>query len=130
MSDTYIWSTDGEWYHGSSATVEEAFEEAVDSGAEGSVWIGITYEPAAEAYVDAELVLEHIACQDEYAHEAADDWPNATQEQLDELTAELQKTVGEWLDRHKLRERFFLVRDAKKYVREDGAIVEVKGGAE
>lgn len=37
-------------------------------------------------------------------------------------------TVGDWLDRHKLRERFFLVRDAKLYHRVDGVVVELKGG--
>lgn len=127
MGGTYAWSFDGEWYEGSFASIREAFDAAAPQSSERPVWVGEMHAPAAEEYVDADLVLDHITCQDEYSLEAADDWPGATKEQRQELTEALQKTVGEWLDRHKLRENFFLVRDAKEYVMEDGELVEWKG---
>ena len=131
MDGKYAWSIDEENYHGPFVTIGEAFLDAELSGEEVAprVWIGACYLPTAEAYVDADLVIEHITCQDEYYIDAAEDWPHATKEQLAELTRELQQTVGAWLDRHKLRERFFLVRDAKRYARVNGQVVEVKGGA-
>lgn len=133
MTERYAWSTDEENYNGPCASIEDAFAEAENEPLDpdefgGSVWIGTTYYPRGEEYVTAEYVLDHITEQDEYCLDAADGWPGANKEQLAELTHLLQQTVGDWLDRHKLRERFFLVRDVKRYERVDGQIVEVKGG--
>lgn len=128
MSERYVWSRDEENYHGDFASPDEAVADALGQYIDGSVLVGVKYQPGAESYIDATLVIEHIVCQDEYSAEAADHWPDASNEQLSELTAELQKVVGDWLDRHKLRESFFLVRDVKKYVREAGEIREAEGG--
>lgn len=112
----YAWSEDEERYHGPFDSVAAALTQAERDGVESDfVWVGECYHPHAEDYVDAHLVLDHIVEQEEYCIDAADGWPNATTGQKAELTRLLQQTVGDWLDRHKLRERFFLVRDTVKH---------------
>lgn len=133
MSDRYAWSTDEENYEGPLDSIEEAFDEAAELPLDpedfgGTVNIGVVYYPRAESYVNAGLVIDHITQQDEYGIDAAEGWPHASKGQLAELTRLLQQTVGDWLDRHKLRERFFLVRDVKRYERVNGRVVEMKGG--
>lgn len=114
----YSYSVDEERYFGGFATPEQAAAEAFDEYPDRTaVWVGENYQPHPEGYIDADLVIEHITCQDEYCIDAADGWPDATKEQYEELTAALRKVVGDWLDKHKLRERFFLVTNVKRFER-------------
>jgi len=64
---------------------------------------------------------------DDYSGEWAEDWLTPSEEQEDDLELSLQKCVGEWLDRHKLRPRFGLIADGMKAfaAREDGTVYEV-----
>lgn len=125
--ERYAWSSDGEVYVGDFASIERAFEDAEAEGCERP-WIGKAGAPMVEQYVDADLILEHITCQDDYTAEVAEEWPFATVMQCHELTEALQKVVAEWVDKHKLWPTFFVVRNAKRYERDGLQVVEVKGG--
>ena len=128
MTTKYAWSRDGERYAGGFDSIESAFADAEACNVVAP-YIGALEPPKpGESYIDAALVIDHITEQDDYPPDLADGWPHASSEQLDELTEALRWVIGEWLDRHKLRETFFLVPDARQYVREDGNIVEWKGG--
>ena len=120
---SYSYSYDEGRYFGTFATPEEAATEAFAGNSMARCWVGEKYQPCAEGYLDADLLIEHIACQDEYCVDSADGWPDATKEQLQDLTDGVRKLFGDWLDRHKLRENFWLVRDANLVERD------AKGGA-
>lgn len=132
MSERYAWSSDEELYGGEFDSIESAFADAEAEGY-SRPWIGVTRPPAVEDCIDADLVIDHITCQDDWCGDYADaDWPFATTEQRDELTEALQRVVGEWVDKHKLRPSFFVVENPRRYERVDGEIVPVgagKGGA-
>lgn len=101
MSDVGNWgySSDGEIYFGNFATADEAIADGGDPA-----FVGQYIEPTdPSTYLDADLLIDHAACQDEYCGEYAEGWPCATKEQEDDLTAEVQRVFGEWMDRHDLR---------------------------
>lgn len=111
MGERWAYSRDGEFYRGDFADWREAALDALHDAAEGaSVWVGQCEPPVdPEHYIDADFLIEHIACQDDFNGEWAEDWPGATQAQMDELTDSVRAVIAEWLDRHKLRPRFFTV---------------------
>ena len=109
---------DGKWgYSFDFETFEEAFdtpEQAKDAlmteaiarelNTECKVWIGQYRKPGdPEGYVDADLLLEHSGCQDDYMGDWGDEWPGETKEQNQELTDAIQKVYAEWLDKYDLR---------------------------
>lgn len=94
-------------------THEEAVLEAIrEVGAEvgGSVWVGETrvYVP----HLSGSCILEDLgnAASDEIG-EAADDWPNVSKEEEEELEVELNKVLDVWLDKHKNRPHFYYIDD-------------------
>lgn len=112
--EVWCWSADREIYQGDSSSWWEAaleyFEEHDITDSEATVSVGKQFlPPAAEQYVDADLILEHVGCQDKYNHDAGENWPNASKEQLEELTDRLRETFGSWLDFHNLRSGFWLI---------------------
>lgn len=71
-------------------------------------------------FIDDDLLLDHVCDQDDYTIDCAEaGWPNATKEQLDELTNDVQKAFGDWLDRHKLRPNWKIVRATMEKTRAD-----------
>ena len=115
----WAYSTDEEIYHGDFKTAEDAADEAFSDYPEhNTMWVGEKYSPCAESYIDADLLIDHVACQDEYSLECAEDWPGASKEQLAELADIVRREFGAWLDRHGLRQRFFLVKNVRKFSRE------------
>lgn len=106
-------------YFGEFDTREEAvFEEFSSEQDELSdeewkqlgCWVGeITPPRCPSSYIDANYVLEHIACQDEYCVDWAENWPNSSKEQEDELTAEFQRVFLTWMEKHNLKPKFFNV---------------------
>lgn len=119
----YAYSCDGERYHGCFDSIEDAFDEANCQDGE-SVWIGMIVRPhAPEAFVDADLVLDHISCQDEYSHECAEDWCMCSDAEKEELTEYLQAVVAGWIRRHKLEPTFFLVQGERQYRRDESGAV-------
>lgn len=114
-------STDEERYEGSYATIEEAIEEAANGYAYEAFWVGRCVPPTQpEELWDAADWLEYVSCQDSYGGEFAEDWDDSTDEQREELEKEVRAVMASWLDRHKLRPCFFVVKDAVKYVVVDG----------
>jgi len=104
-------SEDGERFDGSYATREEAIAEAE----EYARYVGQKESPAPpETFIDADLVIEHVLCQDEYCHDFAEDTLSATKAQLDELTGDLRAVFGAWIDKHGLRPTFFLIRNPEE----------------
>jgi hypothetical protein len=108
MSGKWGYSNDEEIYSGRFDTVDEAMVEAK---ALGYRVVGEYREPdAPEYFVDAEMLLDHIVSNDDYDGEWADGWPDATEDQMQELTSGIIKVFGEWLDKHDLRPKWGLVR--------------------
>lgn len=103
------WTRDEESYYGFFNTPEEAAADGLPKEG-GTITVGQYRDPTApEDYVDAELIIEHVTCQDEYCIECAEDALQCTKEQEDELTASLRTTFAAWLDKHKLRPSFGII---------------------
>ena len=86
----FSYSHDEEHFYGSFATPEEAAHEGL-CGEYDRCFVGENYTPDAESYLDADLLIEHVSCQDEYCVDAAEGWPNETKTQRDQLTTSLRK---------------------------------------
>lgn len=119
----YGYSVDQEIYHGSFTTVEEACQEAWDSGGVevgGHVWVGVQVAPTQpETYFNILSVdqwLENVSEQNEYAGQHAEGWDSSTCDQQRELAAEVQQVMAAWLDRHNLRPKFWGVGSVQKFV--------------
>lgn len=117
--ETYAYSLDEEMYHGGYGSPEEAAHECFecDDDAE-TCHVGRCVTPDPVDYLDAEILIDNIQCQDDFAGEWAENWPGEAKEQRDELTAEFKKVFAAWLDRHNLRPRFFNVVDVQTITRE------------
>lgn len=103
------WTRDEESYHGFFDSPEEAAADGLGAKA-GIITVGQYREPTApEDYIDADLIIEHVTCQDEYCIECAEEALHCSKEQEDELTAALRATFAQWLDKHKLRPTFGIV---------------------
>ena len=113
-------STNEELYSGQFETEQEAIKEAVGSGYE-VFWIGECVPPIQpEECWDAGDWLEVVSGNEDYCGEWAEDWDDSTKEQREELEQEVKKVMGAWLDRHKLRPRFFNIGNDHKYQMRDG----------
>lgn len=101
-------SRDGELYTGAFDSAEQAVQEAEASGY-GRFFVGQFREPVTDGCLHADLLLEHIVCQDEYCGDYADGCFDCSGEQRSELTASLRLVFREWMDRHGLRPQFGIV---------------------
>lgn len=124
MSKTGKWgyTTDGIIYTGIFDSAEEA---AAEYGSPGeTVDVGRYRDPVPpEEYLDADLVIEHVLVQDEYEGEWAEGTLEASDKQLDELTADLRRVFAAWIDRHDLRPIFVIVDKAIQI-----EVAQAKGG--
>lgn len=119
MSDKWAYSTDGDQYVGEFEHWHEAASEGLDESSGDVVWVGRCEPPTdPENYIDADFLMDHIRCQDEYNHEWAEDWPGATQAQMDELTDAVRHVIAEWIDRHGLAPKFFSIPDPIRVTRD------------
>jgi hypothetical protein len=109
-------SGDSENYYCGEPTKEAAIEEGRCLYPDSSFWVGRCVKPTQpEDFWRAEDWLEHVACQDEYSTDWAEGWDDGiTKGQMQELESAVRKIMGEWLDRHKLRPRFYGIEDAEK----------------
>lgn len=123
----YGYSYDQENYVGAFATIDEALDAATLPGCD-VCWICECGRPPAEELVSAGLVLQEITSAEEYCVDAAEGWPNATREQCQELTDALRRVIGEWLDKHRLRELFYVPTNIRRYEFRDGEWCEAKEG--
>jgi len=70
--------------------------------------------------LDAELLLDHILCQDEYCNEWAEDtWSHITPEARQDLTTELRALFNRWMDKWKERPTFYSIKNSKQVTREE-----------
>lgn len=65
---------------------------------------------------DADDFIDHILCQDDFCLECAEGSFDCTKEQRKELTNLLEKTFFEWMDRHGLRPRHFMIENSEKLI--------------
>ena len=124
----YGYSYDDENYVGQFSTIELALDDATLPGRD-TCWICECVRPPGEELIDADLVIREITSADEYSLEAAEGWPNATREQCQELTDALRRVIGEWLDKHRLRDAFYLAANVRRYEFRDGQWIESKEGS-
>lgn len=110
----YGYSYDGENYHGRFAAIDEAIYAAEDEDVR-ACYVCECARPPAEELVDADVVIDAITSADEYSLEAAENWPRATREQKQELTESLRRVIGEWLDKHHLRDVFYVAANVRRY---------------
>jgi len=124
----YAYSTDQENYQGNYASELEAAGECFAAFEDYTrCLVGELVVPKFERLFDAHAVIDEVINAEELSMPAFDDWPLATKEQLDELTADLRKVFSDWLDRHNLRDGFFLVENVSKWRLIDGKAV-MEGG--
>lgn len=108
----YAYSTQEDTgYVGGFETREEAIQAAREDGLDSVYYLGEERPPIApENLFDPEDWLEKVSCHEDYSIEVADGWDDpVTKDQLEELQAEVSLVMAAWLDRHKLRPKFFLV---------------------
>ncbi len=116
----YAYSHNEETFHGSFSTEHEAIVEGFAGTNRAKIWVGEHKPPTPpEQLIDADTVIEAVIEQDEYCGEWSETWPDASEAQMIELTAELRKTFGAWMDKHGLRPTFFTVPEAKEISRPD-----------
>jgi len=121
MEGKFSISTNEEMFIGDYDSREEAIAagpaEVVDADSErGVFWVGEQVPPMQpEDYWDADDWMEHVACQDAYRGDHAEDWGRCTKEQRDELEMAVRKVMAEWLDHHKLRPDFFNITNVTRH---------------
>jgi len=119
---TWSYSTNEERYEGDFETEADAVAFALTLVSDGEeFWVGEDSEPVQpEDWWEAADWLEHVSSQDEYSMDCADSWDRSTKEQREELEAAVRNVMAEWLDRHRLRPTFWVVKDPVSYRRIDG----------
>lgn len=111
---SFSYSHDGQTYHGSFDTREQAIAEAIEEGQGDAFWTGENVPATSpEDWWQAEDWLEHVSCQDEYCGDHADGWDNSTKAQREELESLVRPIMAAWLDRHGLRPTFWSVTEIK-----------------
>ena len=113
----WAYSHNGENYSGTYDTREEAIAEG-GAGYEGSsIWVGKCGRPPCEEHLHADMLIEHILCQDEWCNDWAEEafvLPRESDEAMTELTTSLRRMFAEWLDKYKLRPSFFVIYEAEE----------------
>lgn len=94
-------------------------EELVD----GKFWIGVADPPRQpETFWDSDLFFDRVSMQDEYTLECAEDWNKSTVRQRKELDNSIREVIANWLDKHDLRPKFFLVNEAREFTIKNGVV--------
>ncbi len=116
----WSYSTDEETYHGNFDSREEAIAEM--SGYE-KFWTGQIVDPTdPEDYLDADLLLEHIQCQDDYSLDVAEDCLYCTKEDREDLTQAIRETFRQWMIRRGVTLGFWLIDQTtvQKHINSEG----------
>ena len=109
MADKYSYALNpSDTFQGEYATREEAAAAAfADYDASPDEWkesypllcitTGRNRPPDVLGYLTGELVIDLMQQSPDCDHELTADWPNATPDQVDDLTARLRAAIAEWL---------------------------------
>lgn len=115
----YVFSDDEAYWSSCEefSTLEGCKEAANDYfGCGVDIFIGEKTEPVQpEGCFSAYRWLEDVSDQEDYCIEAAEDWDNSTKEQRLELEKEVSEVMSKWLDKYKLRPKFFIVKNIIEY---------------
>jgi len=106
----YSYSSNEENYYGGFETREDAVAEA--SKELTHFWTGknrITESPEEHWY--AVDWLEYVSETEEYSLECAQGWDRSTEDQREELEAEVRMVMRRWCEKHDLLPRFYHVED-------------------
>jgi len=116
---SYSYSFNEESYTGQFDTREGAIKEAMATIDEGrtAFWTGSNREPEFDLRaLDGDLIIEGLQdSEDDLMIEQADGWPNATSAQVDDLTATLRAAFNQWVSRHELEPKFWLVENVQEH---------------
>lgn len=101
------WSTsrDGENFFAMYDSKEDAIAECFP-------FVGLCGRPPVLAPLFGEDIIERIKCQEVWSVDAAESW-GPTKSQLFDLDDMLRDTVSQWLTRHKLWPKWFIVSDSQ-----------------
>lgn len=120
----YSMSFDEENYNLRFDTLEEAVAEAANRCLESDdtkFWIGEIVPPRQpEEFFSLEDVIENADGHEDYGGEWAADWYIANREQVKEVEASVKAVIGAWLDKHKLRPKFWNIDGSRRYDMVDG----------
>jgi hypothetical protein len=109
MADKYSYALDrGDTFQGEYPTREEAvaaafadYDAMPDEWKEGHPLLYVTTGrnrlPDVLGYITGEAVIDLMQQSPDCDHELTADWPNATPDQVNDLTARLRAAIAEWL---------------------------------
>ena len=125
MTEAYCWSHDEKNYHGRFDTRELALEAGLETAAEGDdVWTGVV-EPydadigsIASQLADSAIELMGEAADAAVGFDAADGWPNASEQDTDDLAAKIADAVKRWAEQCLESPRFSTVTGVVRHRRE------------
>jgi hypothetical protein len=76
----------------------------------------ITLSHNAQCFPDADMIIEHMACQaDDIAGEHSNDYPCASEMAQQELTTQLHALLTQWCDKHEITPSFYQVGASTAY---------------
>lgn len=116
----YAEKEDSERYQGKYESIAAAVAAAVGDDLDDFYIGDCEAPPQPEDLWSAEDWLEHVDCYEDYSHEWAEDWDASTEQQKQELEAEVRKVMAAWLDRHDLRPKFWNVGSTQRWRVIDG----------
>ncbi|EKO3650561.1 hypothetical protein M3910_000279 [Vibrio metschnikovii] len=105
------------------AALENAHKEGIarnneeDSNNIKLIYVAECESPLNERmFPDADIIIEHMACQaEDIGGEYANDYPDVSQEQEDDLTHQLHELLNDWCKKCDVSPLFFSVSESKKY---------------
>lgn len=110
----YSYSRDQERYYGPFSSREEAIAAAQAEGCI-SFWTAENRAPDPLMGICADDVIEQVQQLEDFWLEQAEDWPGASREQLDDLTARLRQTFHDWMTNHNLTPHFWLAEEVQEH---------------
>ncbi|WP_437224962.1 hypothetical protein SH661x_001932 [Planctomicrobium sp. SH661] len=112
-TDEENWDGEGEW--DSEADAIAGGPESLELSPGDTYYVGQTRAPTISV-PDADDILEHITCQDDFSLDCAEGAFSCSKEVAAELTDAIQKTFDDWMARHKLEPTFYLIDNYSKHV--------------
>jgi hypothetical protein len=118
----YAYSTNDEDFTGGFASPETALQEGFHENQDDpdtSITVGKCVPPPCAELLYADLLLEHIVCQEEYQGEYAEGvFDGIPDDVKQELTDNLRLLFESWLTKHDLRPKFFVIEETERWSRE------------